>query len=127
MAVAACRGKMSLLQYVGLIAFAFMLALGQILFKRTADASEHVNDMGSVFQLFAAPSFWLAVVLYGGATLLWIRMLQSVPLSRAYPFAALGFVIVPVASFFFFDESISWRYAIGAALIVAGVIVTAQS
>jgi drug/metabolite transporter (DMT)-like permease len=70
---------------------------------------------------------WVAVALYAGATLLWVRILTSVPLSRAYPFAALAFVLVPAAGYLFFHEPITLRYALGTALIVVGVAVAAAN
>ena len=50
---------------------------------------------------------WVAVALYAAATLLWVRILTTVPLSRAYPFVALAFVLVPAAGYLFFHEAIS--------------------
>ena len=61
------------------------------------------------------------------ATLLWVRILTTVPLSRAYPFVALAFVLVPAAGYLFFNESITLRYATGTALIVIGVAVAARA
>ena len=68
---------------------------------------------------------WVAVALYAGATLLWVRILTTVPLSRAYPFVALAFVLVPAAGYMFFGEPITLRYALGTALIVIGVAIAA--
>jgi drug/metabolite transporter (DMT)-like permease len=68
---------------------------------------------------------WAAVALYAGATLLWVRILTSVPLSRAYPFAALAFVLVPAAGYLFFQEQITIRYAVGVTFIVIGVVIAA--
>ena len=69
----------------------------------------------------------LTVALTGpsGASLLWVRFLTTVTLSRAYPFAALAFVLVPAAGYLFFHEPITLRYALGTALIVVGVAVDA--
>jgi drug/metabolite transporter (DMT)-like permease len=55
--------------------------------------------------------------------------LTTVPLSRAYPFAAVAvaFVLVPAAGYVLFDEPVNARYALGAALIIAGVIVAARA
>lgn len=71
--------------------------------------------------------FWTALSLYGTATLLWIYILQHIPLSLAYPFAALGFVIIPAASWLIFKEPINLYYLAGAALIISGLFVIAFS
>ncbi len=105
-----------------------MLAAGQTLFKFSAlGMGTKGASPASFLSLLAMPVFWAALVLYGFATLLWIYILQQVPLSRAYPFAALGFVIVPVLSVLFFSERLNVTYALGALLIVAGVVVTARA
>jgi len=66
---------------------------------------------------------WLitAVVLYAAATLLWVWILRSVPLSFAYSFSALAFVIVPIAASFLFKESLGWQNIVGTIFIVLGI------
>jgi len=61
---------------------------------------------------------------YGAAALLWVHLLKFVPLSFAYPFAALSFVFVPLISIWFFDERVSSVYWIGTAFILLGVCLT---
>ena len=73
------------------------------------------------------PGATISGLRYAAATLLWVRILMTVPLSRAYPFVALAFVLVPAAGYVFFHESVSLRYAAGTALIIAGVIVAARA
>ena len=110
------------MRYASLIAFAFLLACGQILFKKAALASS-----GKSLLLGLLNSWMLvALVVYGVATLLWVAILRTTPLSVAYPFAALGFVIVPIAARVMFSEPLDLRYAAGAALIVIGILLTAR-
>jgi drug/metabolite transporter (DMT)-like permease len=110
-----------------LLCFPVAMAGGQMLFKRAA--SQITRDGGGSWLVEVArlPTMWVAVALYAGATLLWVRILTTVPLSRAYPFAALAFVLVPAAGYLFFHEAITLRYALGTALIVIGVAVAAGS
>lgn len=103
-----------------LLLFPFLLTLGQILFKKAALARA---GQGLV-DLLVSPWMVAALSFYCVATGVWVWLLQSVPLSTAYPFAALGFVLVPVASVFLFGETISITYCIGCLLIVAGVVLT---
>ena len=119
------QSSMSVLTVLGLCCFSFMMAGGQILFKETASRAPSMTSLQSVLGLLTLPSFWAAGILYAFATLLWIKMLQTVPLSRAYPFAALGFIIVPLVAMLFFKEPISLRYMIGAAFIMIGIYITA--
>jgi drug/metabolite transporter (DMT)-like permease len=111
--------------WLQLLSFPVALTAGQILFKRSA---QQVDLSGSwLFSLMRLPSMWVALALYGVATVLWVRILTIVPLSRAYPFTAAAFVLVPAAGYLLFDEPINARYAFGATLIIIGVIVAARA
>ena len=114
-------------QVGGLVGFSLLLAGGQILFKTAALAAPAMTSVRGVLGLALIPSFWAALVLYGAATLLWIYLLQTIPLSRAYPFAALGFVIVPLAGLLLFGERVSLTYAIGALLVIGGILTIARA
>jgi drug/metabolite transporter (DMT)-like permease len=120
------RRRMSreILNILGLSAFALTLAAGQMLFKLTAQRSPTIERFADLRHLFADPVLWLALVVYGLATLLWVYLLQRVALTYAYPFAALAFVLVPFGAAAFFDERLSSGVLAGAALIVAGICVT---
>lgn len=111
--------------WLQLLSFPVALTAGQILFKRSA---QQVDLSGAwMLALIRMPTMWAALALYGVATLLWVRILTTVPLSRAYPFTAAAFVLVPAAGYLLFDEPINTRYVLGAVLIIAGVIVAARA
>lgn len=114
-------------QVGALLGFSAMLATGQTLFKLAALNMRQGTAVESLLSLPTLASFWASLALYGCATLLWIWLLQSIPLSRAYPFVALGFVIVPVMAALFFGERLTFTYGIGTVLIVAGVMVTSRA
>ena len=107
-----------------LLLFSVMLAGGQLLFKRAAQAITGLPVQRLLPVLAATPAMWAAVTLYGGATLLWVWILSRVPLSQAHPWAALGVVIVPLAAVLVFGETVRPVFWLGAALIVAGVVLT---
>jgi undecaprenyl phosphate-alpha-L-ara4N flippase subunit ArnE len=100
--------------------YALSLALGQILFKLAADA--WVRASGSQATLLSALSPWAiaAAVWYAGVSLLWMYILRSVELSRAYVFVLAGSALVPVVAWLLFKEELTARYAAGAALILVG-------
>jgi undecaprenyl phosphate-alpha-L-ara4N flippase subunit ArnE len=101
------------------------LAVGQLLFKFTAQSMEGENFNGyTILHLFSNPWFIFALFICGGATILWVWVLRQVPLTVAYPFFALSFVIVPFLSSVFLGEHISLNYWIGVGLIIAGIVVT---
>ena len=118
----------SLRQWIELLCFPVAIAAGQILFKRAAgQIAPGAGGSGWLLELARLPAMWMAIALYAASTLLWVRILTTVPLSRAYPFVALAFVFVPAAGYLFFQESISARYALGTALIVIGVVIAARA
>jgi len=116
--------KLTGIQFGMLAAFSILLASGQVLFKHSALSSPPLNTLSALLSLLRIPSFWAAVVLYGLGTLLWIFLLQQVSLSRAYPFVALGFVIVPLAGQFLFSEYVPKMYWLGVLLIICGILLT---
>jgi len=97
------------------------IAIGQLLFKIS---SEKLVSTGSSFHtVMFNPVFIFALGIYGSATLLWIYVLKSVPLTYAYSFMALSFVFVPILAFFFLQEQFTVRYFVGAMLIISGLAI----
>jgi drug/metabolite transporter (DMT)-like permease len=113
-----------MLETVGLGGFALILAAGQLLFKLAADRAPPISELNGLRHLLGDPILWLALLLYGAATLLWIFLLQRVALSHAYPFAALAFVLVPLGAALFFGERLSSGFFVGSALIAVGIWLT---
>jgi len=118
----------SALDRVLLVVFTLALAGGQLLFKRTAGglagSSSAVEAAGRVA---LSPSFYLALSLYGGSTILWIWILTRVPLSQAYPWAAAGTALVPLMAVLLFGEQVRPIYWLGVGLIMAGIIVVQRA
>jgi drug/metabolite transporter (DMT)-like permease len=104
-----------------------MISIGQILFKLAANQTTSLaQSEGSLLRYLTLP-FLSAMVVYGLATVLWIWILRYIPLNRGYAVYSLGFVFVPLMSYLFLSESLTWNHAIGAALIIAGVVVSTRS
>ena len=72
---------------------------------------------------------WLVagVGLHATALVLWTLGLKRAELSYAYPFIALGFVLVALLSWSVFHESLSPTRLVGLALIVTGVLIVART
>jgi drug/metabolite transporter (DMT)-like permease len=110
------------LPIVGIALFCVLMGAGQMLFKL---ASMQAKGAPNLLQMLKAVSFslyfWTAGVLYAAASILWVMILTRVPLSVAYPVTSLTIVIVPLASWFFFGDTLSLRLSIGMAAILFGV------
>lgn len=100
------------------------LAIGQVLFKASAT---NLSQSGSFFEFKTAAMLLAAMCLYGVTSVAWVWVLQKVELGRAYPLMALGFVLVPLASYLIFGEKFTAQYFLGVVLIVTGIVVTLNS
>jgi drug/metabolite transporter (DMT)-like permease len=60
------------------------------------------------------------------SSLLWYAAVSRIPLSLAYPFGALSYPLVFVASLVLLREEFSWQGLVGNALIVIGVVLVAR-
>ena len=63
------------------------------------------------------------MLFYFFSTVIWLYSLSRVPLNRAYPYTAINFVLVILASYFLFSETIPFNRFLGVGIIVCGVLV----
>ena len=103
---------------------AVTIAIGQMLFKT---AAARIEEHGTVLHIQVATTMFIALSIYGAATLLWVHVLRSAPISLIYPYMALSFVIVPAFSHFIFREPINLSYVVGLVLILAGILIITRS
>jgi drug/metabolite transporter (DMT)-like permease len=106
-----------------LLVYALGMSIGQVLFKLAADHAKRDAQGALIDRLLLNRHFALAVMVYGAMTILWVWILMRVPLSRAYPFVALAFVLTPAFAFFIFKEPLNVWYFFGSALILLGLLV----
>ena len=124
----------SYIQFMQLVGFVFLMSSGQMLFKKTAisiaayskNIGEAAGIVDSVIRALQTPYFYFALLVYGLATVLWLYILQRIPLSIAYPFSALAMLIVPIFSFLIFKERLSYSYFMGSILIVSGIAIISR-
>jgi drug/metabolite transporter (DMT)-like permease len=103
-----------MLGYGLLLVAAVCAAGGQILFKLGA------TNRGSLMA-FVNPQIAGGGVLYFLGAVLWVAALSKLPLSVAYPFTVLTFVLVYLASVFLLGERPSPGAIFGVALVLAGL------
>jgi drug/metabolite transporter (DMT)-like permease len=96
-----------------------LLSAGQVLFKFAATGLQLTKPA----TLLSLPLL-AALVLYGFATLAWLFVLSLVPLSTAYPFYGLGFLIVPILSWLILNEPFRPSVLLGGIVIAAGIVIT---
>jgi multidrug transporter EmrE-like cation transporter len=113
-----------LINFLSLATFTATIAIGQVLFKKIGLAIRGRPPIDSVIYLLRCHLFYVVVSMYALSTFLWIWILSRVPLSQAYPFAAIGIAIVPLTGWYMFGERTSPAFWLGILLILVGVIIT---
>jgi drug/metabolite transporter (DMT)-like permease len=112
------------LLWVMLFAFPIGVAAGQVLLKLSA---QQVQPGASLWTLATNPLLASGVALYGALGVLWIIILQHLPLNTAYPFVALSFAITPLLAWVVLGEKPGSVYFLGIALICTGVALTQRA
>lgn len=109
---------------VFLAAMVLLMTTSQILLKFAALHS--AAHAGALAGLAFNPWLWAAMTASAGGICCWLLTLRRLPLSVAYPWTATIYVITPLAGAWLFAEVLSGHYAIGIALILAGVMLTSR-
>ncbi len=71
------------------------------------------------------PLTWVGMALWLVQTLLWVRVLQTTPLTVAFPMMSLVYIGIPLASRFLLKEKMGVRHWLAAGLIAGGVALCA--
>ena len=80
-----------------------------------------------VLDIASRPGILAGIAFYGLSLLTWIVVLSRAEASFAYPFLALGFVIVAIAGHFLLGEVLTERRMLAIAIIGGGVVLLATS
>jgi multidrug transporter EmrE-like cation transporter len=118
---------------IGLILISVTLAaVAQVTLKA---GMNHVTDANggqlalngeSLKQIASQIWVWAGLAIFAVSAVLWLFALSRADLSFAYPFAALGYVIIVIASILFLDEHVQPITWVGVVLIISGIVLIAQ-
>jgi drug/metabolite transporter (DMT)-like permease len=101
------------------------LAGGQMLFK-TGMKDRVIDSFFDMFKTLFTPFVFSGLVLYAFTAMLWLYILNNMPISRAYPIQALAYPLVLLLAKALFDENISMTQWVGVGVIFIGVILIAK-
>ena len=104
--------------YLGAVICVLFTAAGQLLFKAGANA---LNEADGLIATKPLSLLLVAFAVYFFTSLGWVLLLKRASLGQLYPVMALSFVVVPLASAFFFGEQLSGKYFLGVLFTVVGV------
>jgi multidrug transporter EmrE-like cation transporter len=111
---------------LGLVLFAVIAAAtGQVMLKHGMQiASARAADSGGSLVLRAATSPWvlLGLVVFGISAIAWLGALSKLPLSVAYPFNAVGYLVILLASILVLHERANVLTWVGSLMVVSGLV-----
>jgi drug/metabolite transporter (DMT)-like permease len=104
-----------------LVATLALLSAGQLLFKVAAQGLEFNQP-----KTFLTLPMGAALAAYALATLAWLGVLTRVPLSVAFPYYGITFLLVPLLAQWVLGEKVGVATYVGGAVILAGIAITAH-
>ena len=104
-------------------------SLGQISWKWGMNIEGAVTklELDTLMSMMLNPYVILGVIMYGLSMLCWLIALSRKDLSYVYPFIALTFIIVLLASKFLFHEELPLLRIIGTLIVVFGILVIVRT
>jgi len=104
--------------------------MGQILFKLSSKSQAKIwassveySYLGKFFNLISDVYFVSAIALYFLLSGFWVWILSFTPISSAYPFVALSFVITPLLGSVIFSETLEFKNYLSMAFISCGILI----
>jgi drug/metabolite transporter (DMT)-like permease len=101
-------------------------ATGQLVLKNGMVAAQNTSrESGRSLLLVAATSPWIigGLMIFAVSAIAWLFTLAHVPLSVAYPFNALGYIVILVASTVLLHERTNVWMWVGTVLVGAGLVI----
>lgn len=111
-----------MIAYVALLVASLLTCVGQMCQKQ-ATRPPVSGGRGRHIALWLG----LALLMVGSGMVLWLLVLQQVPVGIAYPMLSLNFVWVTLAARFIWREPLTWRHWAGVGLIIIGIVLLGGS
>lgn len=114
-----------------LVMFAVVAAsTGQLMLKhgmQLATARAHGSDESLVTAAATTPWVLLGLGVFAVSAVAWLGALSRVPLNVAYPFNAVGYIVILAASVLVLHEHASLLTWAGSLLVVSGLVIVVLS
>ncbi len=116
------------MDYLFIFLALLFISFSQILQKLAAvNAGRQQSEANFLRRLTTQKETWWAVISLVVGTLFWLLVLSRMEVSKAFPFLSLGFVLVLLASRYYFHETISTARWIGVMVIIIGIVLLSQA
>ena len=117
--------------FIFIISSVLLNALAQILLKAGMNKFGNIDLKNSIINTSISialnPYIITGFISYGISILLWLWVLSKVDVSLAYPFQALGYIVVTILAWLIFQENISFTRIMALIFITIGLIILAFS
>ncbi|WP_426234241.1 4-amino-4-deoxy-L-arabinose-phosphoundecaprenol flippase subunit ArnE [Pseudomonas sp. TWP3-2] len=107
-----------------LLAACLLTCVGQVAQKYAVESWRGVELPLSA--KLCSPWLWLALLALGAGLLVWLLVLQRLPVGIAYPMLSLNFVFITLIARLVFREHIDRQHWFGVALVLGGVALLGQ-
>lgn len=90
--------------------------------------AREVSDAGQTLKRAAKePRLWFGLFLFGVSALFWLVVLSRVPLSVAYPFVGISYILIVAFARYFLHEHVPLLRWIGVAVVAFGIAIVGLS
>ena len=117
--------------FIFIISSVLLNAFAQILLKAGMKQFGNIdlknNIMNTCISIAFNPYIISGFIAYGVSILLWLWVLSKVDVSLAYPFQALGYIVITILAWIIFQENISYIRIMALIFITIGLIILAFS
>jgi multidrug transporter EmrE-like cation transporter len=119
-------GLVSLALLVVSVAFAIA---GQVTLKSAMNnigriGTSEVRAVGATVSRAARePKLWVGLTLFGVSSIFWMVVLSRVPLSVAYPFVGISYVVIVLLSRFLLHEHVPVLRWVGVLVVATGIAI----
>ena len=80
-----------------------------------------------IIPIFLNPYVFVGLACFGASAVLWLVILSRLELSLVYPMVSVAYILVALASWFFFKENVTLLRWLGILVIVMGVFLISRS
>ena len=123
------------MDYLLLSLSVLLTSMSQVWQKMAADClnqsgrlvTRKVNILHKALQVLRVRETWLALLSLSGGMFLWLWVLYSMDVSKAFPVVSMSIVLIMLISRWKFGEAVSLRRWLGAVVITIGVFLVASS
>ncbi|NIY83290.1 EamA family transporter [Vibrio hepatarius] len=115
--------KRNLIVLLGIVII--LMSFAQVSYKLAALS---INDFdnpvsGVIFNFWFYISASISAIALGA----WLVVIKYIPLSTAYPYQSLVYILTPVLSWLVFDEHVGLSYVLGLVIILFGLMIVLKS